>query len=437
LSKGYTIETNFYLYPNRKSLNLQTQKKILVVAESIDIEDSSGSKANVALIKNLKSAGFEVLVYHYTRKEIILDSIPCIAIKENRKSLLFYLSRLQRKLQNAFNWNLAKYLEPRFGFSFTFLNDSKSISKSISSIIEFDPDLVLTLSKGASFRPHHALLGLPELHDKWMAYIHDPYPFHFYPKPYNWSEPGYQHKIHFFKEVAAKCQWAGYPSVMLAEWMEDHFEAFKNKRIIIPHQLNEERKLTVIFPSWFDHKKFNILHAGNLMKQRDPFPLISAFQNFLKNYPEAKAEARLSLVGSASYHLSDLREKEQEIEQLFVSSGYVAYDEVLRLQEQASVNIILESVAEVSPFLPGKFPHCIAARNPILHLGPKKSEVRRLLGTDYRYWTEANNVEKISSIIEKLYFSWKEDTNVLEMERDDLKRYLSVDYLEKQINNLK
>ena len=412
------------------------QKRILVVAESIDAEDSSGSKANVALIWNLYKAGFQVLVYHYTRRKIHLEDIPCISIKENRSSSLFLLSRIQRKLQHTFRINLAKHLEPIFGFSFTFLNDSKSIAAALKKEIDFEPDIILTLSKGASFRPHHALLQLPEFHQKWMAYIHDPYPFHYYPQPYDWSEPGYKRKIEFFKEVAFNCKWAGYPSVLLADWMEGHYRYFCNKRVIIPHQLNGNRKHSVVLPSWFDPEKFNILHAGNLMKQRDPFPLINAFQKFLNNNPNAKAEAQLLLIGKASYHLPELRKKAGETEQLFVSDGYVAYEEVLGMQELTSVNVILESFAEKSPFLPGKFPHCVAANKPILHLGPVKSEVRRLLGSDYIYWSEANDVDKISLVIERLYLGWKENPDSLRLNREDLKVYLSVNYLNQQISNL-
>jgi glycosyltransferase involved in cell wall biosynthesis len=417
-------------------LKLSSPKKILVVAESIDVEDSSGSKANVAIIKNLKTAGFEVLVYHYTRKEITLDSIACVAITENRRSLLFYLSRLQRKLQHTFNLNLAKYLEPRFGFSFTFLNDSKSISRSIRSIKGFDPDLILTLSKGASFRPHYAMLRLPNLQNKWMAYMHDPYPFHFYPEPYNWSEPGYKQKIIFFEEVAHKCQWAAYPSLLLAAWMEDHFQDFKGKRVVMPHQLTKESEPSSGLPSWFDPGKFNLLHAGNLMKQRNPFPLINGFQKFLKRNPQANGDARLMLVGSASYHLSQLQEVEREVQQLFVSKGYVPYGLVLKLQQETSINIILESVAEVSPFLPGKFPHCIAANRPILHLGPEKSEVRRLLGPDYKFCAEADDVNRIALSMEQLYFKWKENRGALVLNRKDLHVYLSANYLKKQLTNL-
>ncbi|QED37755.1 glycosyltransferase family 4 protein [Antarcticibacterium arcticum] len=412
------------------------KKRILVVAESIDAEDSSGSKANVALIWNLYKAGFEVLVYHYTRRTIHLEDIPCISIKENRNSSLFLLSRIQRKLQHTFKINLAKHLEPIFGFSFTFLNDSKSIAAALKKEIDFQPDIILTLSKGASFRPHHAFLQLPEFHQKWMAYIHDPYPFHYYPEPYEWSEPGYQQKIKFFKEVAAKCKWVGYPSFLLAEWMEEHYEDFKNKRVIIPHQLNRKRKHSVVLPRWFDPERFNILHAGNLMKQRNPFPLLNAFKKFLSKNPQANAEARLLLVGSASYHLPDLKKMAHKIDQLFVSDGYVAYDEVMKLQEVASVNIILESVAVISPFLPGKFPHCIAANKPILYLGPEKSEGKRLLGEDYPYRAEADDTERISEIIELLYKEWKTSSEPSIMNWEDLKYYLSKDHLKNELHKI-
>ena len=411
------------------------QEKILIVAESIDVEDSSGSKANVALILNLKDAGFEVLVYHYTRKEIQLPGVKCVAIKERRSNAVFLLSRIQRKLQHKLKINLAKHLEPKFGFSFTFFNDVRSIAEALRKEENSKPDIVLALSKGASFRPHYALLDTPKLHNKWMAYIHDPYPFHHYPEPYNWSEPGYEQKFEFFEQVSQKCRWAAFPSLLLAEWMGKYYSAFKEKSIVIPHQLREEN-VSVEVPEYFDPEKFNLLHAGNLMKQRDPFPLVQAFQNFLKKHPNAASETCLLLVGSASYHISALKKKEQEIEQLIVSDGYVPYNLVLKMQEKASANIILESVAEVSPFLPGKFPHCVAANKPILHLGPEKSEVRRLLGSNYEYHAEADDVEEIAGKIEKLFIMWQNSPENHNLKRKDIEEYLSEAYLERVINKL-
>jgi len=296
--------------------------------------------------------------------------------------------------------------------------------------------LVLTLSKGASFRPHHALLDLPELHAKWMAYIHDPYPFHHYPEPYTWSEPGYKQKVNFFIEVSEKCRWAAFPSLLLAEWMQQPFPQFKEKATIIPHQIiKDELDNNLELPEYFDAGKFNVIHAGTLLPERDPLPLITAFEQFIFKHFEAKENARLILIGNFSNKFQFLQEKQKNVPQIFCAN-YLAFDIVKKMQDLASVNIILESVAGLSPFLPGKFPHCVAANKPILHLGPKKSEVGRLLGSDYVYCAEADNEEKISIKLEELFKRWKTDPESLKLNREDLQFYLSIDYLKNQITNL-
>ncbi|WP_298247540.1 UDP-glycosyltransferase [uncultured Christiangramia sp.] len=405
-------------------MKLANQIKILVVVESIDVEDSSGSKANVALIENLHKEGFELLVLHYTRKEIFLPGIKCVAIKEKKWNYLYFLSRSQRRIQNDLKIIINKPLENTFGFSFTFFNDSKSIAESIKNC-EFEPDLVLSLSKGASFRPHHALLKLPELHAKWLAYIHDPYPFHYYPEPYQWSEPGFKEKISFFSEVSSKCKWAAFPSLFLKEWMTRKYPYFEKKSIIIPHQLAKKEFSEGTLPDFFDPKKFSLLHAGNLMKQRSPLPLLISYQKFLKQNPEAAQKSQLILLGNADYYTKRLQELEDQVDSLYISDGNVKFDIVLRLQKKVSVNIILESEANDSPFLPGKFPHCLKANKTILFLGPQKSEVNRLLGVEYPFKTEANNIEKTVELLQKLYNIWLKDPVDLKLNRPDLLNYFS------------
>ena len=409
-------------------------KKILIIAESIDVEDSSGSKANVAMIQNLQQSGFKLLVLHYTRRDVHLENIDSVSIKENKTSANYFFSRIQRKTQHWFGVNLAKHLEPRFGFSFTFFNDVESIKNEFDEYKGFDPDLVLTLSKGASFRPHYAVLNYPYFHNKWMAYIHDPYPFYYYPEPYNWSEPGYNKKIDFFNELAEKCQWAAFPSLLLKDWMTGKFPAFQEKAVILPHQLTEN-KISEELPDFFASEKFTVMHAGNLMKQRPPFHLINAFQQFLTKVPEAQNNSHLLLIGNASYHKEEL-EKVKTSNKAVIIRDYLEYEKTQALQKNVSVNVILESKAAVSPFLPGKFPHCIAAEKPILLLGPKRSESRRLLGEDYRYWSETDDETKIAQLLEDLYKSWLEGEKDLKMKREDLKHYLSADHLKSAIEKI-
>ena len=174
-------------------------KRIVFIAESIDTNDSSCTKCNVALIKNLKAIGYEIIVYHYTRYKVDeLQDIDCRPIKEIKFSTNFFLSRLQRVLSRKFNIRVHTFFERLFGFSFSFFNDVNSIKRIIPEVIQLHPDLVFTVSKGTSFRPHYALLSFPKIHSKWVANIHDPYPFHFNPRPYNWVEPGYAIKEKFF-----------------------------------------------------------------------------------------------------------------------------------------------------------------------------------------------------------------------------------------------
>ncbi|MFV8325996.1 UDP-glycosyltransferase [Flavobacterium sp. ZS1P14] len=413
--------------------------KILVIVDSINIEDSSGSKANVALIHNLAEAGYEVLVYHYTQKNIQLTGVNCFPISEIKYSPLYFLSRLQRILQRNFTINIAPFFEQLFGFSFTFFNDTNSIIKALKNST-FEPDLLLTLSKGGSFRPHYSILKLPELHDKWMAYVHDPYPSHYYPRPYAWVEAGYKYREAFFTQVSEKARYSAFPSKLLLEWMASYYPNFIKTGIIIPHQnakySTESLGQKPVFLDYFDALKFNLLHAGNLMKQRSPEGLIEGFRLFLIANPEARIDAKLILLGSASYYAKMLKEHQNNNPEIYIYNGNVPFDIVYNLQKNASVNVILESKSEISPFLPAKFPHCVAANKIIISLAPHHSETRRLLGNNYLYWAEVDEVQKIAALIEKLYQLWKEDPDNLLLNRSDLEEYLSADYLKKAINNL-
>ncbi len=411
--------------------------KILVVVDSLNIEDSSGAKANVSLIQNLKKAGFEVVVYHYSRKEIHLEGITCVAIKEIKFSFMYFLSRIQREISKLFKININQQIESLFGFSFTFFNDVNSITNGLDNIGFFEPDWVLTLSYASSFRPHKALLSLPKWHSKWLAYVHDPYPMHSYPRPYDWVEPGHQFKRDFFWEITGKSKYVVYPSELLAQWMRGYYYNQEGKEIVIPHQIFEESddNATISLPVFFNPDDFNILHAGSMMDARNPIALVNAFELFLNKYPEAKSHAKLLFIGKPSSFDTFIKEKQMIVSQIFLSDDYMSFQQVKAMQQAAAVNVILEAIGPLSPFLPGKFSHCIQSQKPILLLGPYYSESKRLLGGAYPYWSEVNDLEKIQSLIMELYQNWLKNKKRI-MDRPDLTHYLSLDYLRKKMMEL-
>lgn len=410
---------------------------LLIVVESLDINDSSATKGRIALINNLHDSGFKLKVYHYTRKAIFLPNIHCVQIPERKWNLMYLFSRMERLFTRWTGINLNPFLEGFFGFSFTFFNDIDSISKALRKESSLDYDFVLTLSKGASFRPHYALLKMQPWHAKWIAYVHDPYPFHCYPPPYNWFQPGYRQKEAFFKEVSQKAKHSAFPSLLLKEWMGSYFPDFLKTGILIPHQNAKVEIQPTELPLYLDKSKFNLLHAGNLLDARSPKGLIVGFKLFLERNSDAKKDVRLLLIGPSTYFSNLIQSYQEVLPELLVKNENVNFDIVYQIQKYATVNIILEAKSEISPFLPGKFPHCVEANKVILSLAPFNSEVKRLLGEDYPYWSEVDDVESIAVIIEKMYRLWKHHPDDLILNRKDLEDYLSVDFLKNVFDNLK
>ena len=344
------------------------------------------------------------------------------------------MSRTQRLILRFFKIELYKYLENIFGFSFTFFNDVNSIKSVIYKIKALKPDLIITLSKGTSFRPHYALLSFPELHNIWLANIHDPFPFHYNPRPFNWVEPGYRQKEKFFLQLSQKAKYSSFPSKLLWEWMGSYFPNFLNTGIILPHQNAYYELQNKGLPSYFDKTKFNILHAGNLLKQRSPEGLIEGYLLFLKNNPDAKRNSQLIMLGPADYHTEMLKKYINKYPELYIHNGYISFNLIYNLQKNVSVNVILESKSEISPFLPGKFPHCVEANKVIVSLAPYYSETKRLLGQNYEFWSEVDDVSKIAILFNKLYEKWLIDPKNILLNRPDLLDYLSPAYLKTTID---
>jgi len=410
-------------------------KKILVITDSINAEDSSGSKANVAFIKSLVASGYSVTVIHYTQRVVQIKGASCFLANERRSNLFYILGGIQRTIQRNLGVDWSVFLENSFGFSFTFYNDIKSLVKKIKGFNVRNFDLVITLSKGESFRPHYALLQLPEWHEKWLAYVHDPYPFQHYPKPYTFVPKGAKQKDEFFKSISQSCRFAGFPSLYLAEHMSQFYPQFEEKSLIIPHQydLNVPK---ASFPSFFHTGKFNLVHTGNLLGGRSPEGLLKGFQLFLESHEEARQESYLYLVGPSSNYRELMSSYEQVLQ--FIFHPGVSYAESIALQQDASVNLIIEaSDTDFSPFLPAKMAHNVFCDKPIFALSPKQSEVRRLLRDEYLWQTEANDSEQIAKLISELYFKWKNTkAESWHLNRTDLQDYFSSEYLNKQIQNL-
>ena len=408
-------------------------KNILVILESLEVNDSSATKGRIAFLHQFLNAGFKVEALHYTRKKIDLQQIKTYQVKENKTSLLFVLSRFQRLMNRWFQLDISNYVDSLFGFSFGFYNDRNSIIKALKKIDTSAFSLIITFGKGNSYRTHAALLKQQGLHEKWWAYVHDPFPQQLYPRPYNFVPYGFKHKRLFFSEVTKKANRILFPSFLLYKWMKSYYVDIGGKTSIFPHPISNQRAKADDLPDYFDNQKFNILHAGNLLNLRNPKTVLKAFKQFLELNIQAKENARLYFIGKHSIFQDYLDEIHNKYSQVFVSKDYVPFKNVYAMQQLCSLNIILEADSEISPFLPGKFPHCVAADKPIICVGPYYSETKRLLGQDYSLAFEFDEIEKLAYSFNTLFKQWQKDPSLLRLNRPDLLHYLSPDYTREQL----
>lgn len=410
-------------------------KNILIVTDTLDINDSSGAKANLAIIENLVALGYNVHAIHNTIGEFTASGYTEQKINIRKWSILYVFATIVRLFYRYTRFDLNKWLEPILGFSFEFFSTCAAYYRTINEQHK-SYDFILTLSKGASFRPHYAMLKCSKLHHKWLAYIHDPYPMHYYPRPYNWVQPGYKQKEEFFARLSQHAKWIAFPSQLLLDWMSSYFPKMEQKSLVIPHQISSKHPIHFDTEIYWNDNDFNLLHAGNIMKQRPADGLIEGFKLFLTAHPEAKSHARLHLIGPADFHKKQLSEVAAQTPEINLNLNGIPYHQAYWLQQHAAVNIILESKSEISPFLPGKFPHCIMAGKPILLLCPYYAESRRLLGDDYPYRCENNNSTAIAHAIETLYLAWKAQIPFHLPQQQELLKYMGPQYLQDCLNKL-
>jgi hypothetical protein len=406
---------------------------ILVLCDSLNAEESSGAKANRGMVNSLVSIGYNIKVLML--RGTAVDGANCQIVSRPRFRFWELLSVFFSLFKKVTQLNLVPSFEKLSGFSPRFYADSNNFKRTAAKS-ENNFDLIITLSQAASFRPHHALLSFPKWHDKWLAYVHDPYPFHAYPRPYDYVTRGHQFQRSFFLKVSSQAKWLGYPSQLLAEWMESYYPPARDKALVLPHQPEPMNNKKNELPSFFDPSHFNLLHAGALMDARNPVGLLKGFKNFLSAFPEAAKNSKLIFVGPPSSYSSIFKKEKENGLPVFCSEGSLPFHQVIKMQEKASANIILEAKSSISPFLPGKFPHCVMADRPIFLLGPYYSESRRLLKNDYPFWAEIDEIDKIETIIASLYKQWKIQGSV-RLNRPDLAHYCSPIQIQSTLSGIK
>ncbi len=126
-------------------------------------------------------------------------------------------------------------------------------------------------------------------------------------------------------------------------------------------------------------EKFTVAHIGSLLTGRNPKNLWKVLAEFARENRIFKESFQLVLVGVVS---EDVLESIYSfgLEPHVKLSGYVTHQEARVLQQKAQVLLLAEiDSEETKGIIPGKLFEYMAARRPILAIGPKDWEVARMI----------------------------------------------------------
>ena len=157
--------------------------------------------------------------------------------------------------------------------------------------------------------------------------------------------------------------------------------------------------------------KFSIAHIGSLLSDRNPKLLWKALADLLITYPSLKEDLQITLAGVVSEEvLASITNA--GLENNVLNLGYISHAEAIRLQHASQILLLLEmDKEETKVILPGKLFEYMAAKRPILALGPEGGAIEPVLnetnaGVYYSY-QESN---AIYNYLEQQYLTYRTGT---------------------------
>ena len=150
-------------------------------------------------------------------------------------------------------------------------------------------------------------------------------------------------------------------------------------------------------------KRFTISHIGSLLSKRNPKNLWKVLGELVGENPEFKERFTLQLIGVVG----------KEVLDSIVASGlkehtsvldYVPHDRAVQYQKQAQVLLLAEiNAVETKGIIPGKLFEYLAAKRPILAIGPEEWEAGVIIS---RTQTGAAFDYQADSELKKLILEW-------------------------------
>ena len=154
--------------------------------------------------------------------------------------------------------------------------------------------------------------------------------------------------------------------------------------------------------------KFSIAHIGTMVKTRNPQALWEALHALVKDIPGFADDLEIKLVGSVDFSVTDSIAK-ADLTAFVNRIAYLPHSEVVKVQQQSQVLLLLiNDTPNAKVILPGKFFEYMAAKRPILCIGPLDGDAAQVIDdVQAGIVIEKDNQEGIEEAIRDFYRKFK------------------------------
>ena len=168
--------------------------------------------------------------------------------------------------------------------------------------------------------------------------------------------------------------------------------------------------------------KFSIAHIGTLVNTRNPVALWKALRELADERADFKKDLEIKLVGKVDVTVRSSI-SESGLDGCLRKIDYLPHDEVVRVQQQSQVLLlIINNTPNASMILTGKFFEYLAAKRPVLCIGPENGDAARILNeTRAGLLADHGDVKTMKKHILYYYTRYKEGT--LEASTSDIERF--------------
>jgi len=158
-------------------------------------------------------------------------------------------------------------------------------------------------------------------------------------------------------------------------------------------------------------KMFSLSHIGSLLSKRNPEILWKVLSELINEFPDFASDVQLNFIGLLSEDVLNSIKK-YGLSKYINDVGYVSHKEAVKFQKKSQLLLLIEINSEDTKcIIPGKLFEYMVSNRPIIALGPKGSDVEKIVKeTNTGQYFNYDDYNSLKTHILNCYEAFKNET---------------------------